>query len=328
MAESNLHKFDPEEHSDGVYEAFCDFVSQFHYEYDAICKEPPKELDNNEKTEWREQNKRKIFLGKYSSRTLQQEFEQVTTETERISMKFSDAVARLKEHFKVASNTTLANFKFHKLEQSSSESFDAFTIRVRHEAKICDFSCGNAGCSVSDTLVRDQIIIGTRNDDIRRNALKEQWGLKDLMSKGRSLETASRGAMMIKKEVVTTDILRTKRPGKYSRKLSVKNSESYDNKKRQMCNSCSSLTCKGGKKCPGVKVDCFACGKRGHFKGAAICKKKPKKKTLRIESDTDSSAESLPSSSTEGSSSESSESDKTHHSKTYRANKTRCVRKE
>ena len=36
------------------------------------------------------------------------------------------------------------------------------------------FKCASDDCTVSDTLFRDQIIIGVRDDDLRKNALKEQ----------------------------------------------------------------------------------------------------------------------------------------------------------
>ena len=66
-----IQKFDPEEHKNNVYEAFCKFVEEFAYEYDAITKDPPKDLDAAAKIEWINPNKRKVFLGKFASRNLQ-----------------------------------------------------------------------------------------------------------------------------------------------------------------------------------------------------------------------------------------------------------------
>ena len=105
----------------------------------------------------------------------------------------------LKTRFKAANNTTLANFEFHKIHQHEEESLDAFIVRVKHEANNCDFTPDNPDCSVKDTLARDQIIIGTTNDEIRRHALKNQWNLSDLIQNGRQLEAAARGANRIKK---------------------------------------------------------------------------------------------------------------------------------
>ena len=74
MNKISTPKFDPEEHQNNVYEAFSDFVDEFTYEYDAIAKDPPKDLDENAKAAWIEQNKRKVFLGKFASRNLQKHF--------------------------------------------------------------------------------------------------------------------------------------------------------------------------------------------------------------------------------------------------------------
>ena len=45
-------KFDPEEHQNNLYEAFVEFLDEFTYEYDAIAKDPPKDLDAAAKTAW------------------------------------------------------------------------------------------------------------------------------------------------------------------------------------------------------------------------------------------------------------------------------------
>ena len=50
MAEAfSLQKFDPEDHPNSAYEAFCEFVDEFQYEYDAVAKEPPNELNEAQK---------------------------------------------------------------------------------------------------------------------------------------------------------------------------------------------------------------------------------------------------------------------------------------
>ena len=57
-----LLKFDQEEHKGNAYQAFQEFISSYAYEYDAVSKEPPKELEADVKTAWIEQNKRKLCL--------------------------------------------------------------------------------------------------------------------------------------------------------------------------------------------------------------------------------------------------------------------------
>ena len=141
-------------------------------------------------------------------------------------------------------------------------------------------------------MSRDQIIIGTTNESIRRHALKNQWGLNDLIKNGREIEAAARGAQLLKKEE-TIKVKRVK-PGKYSGKSQRRHNEKPKiSENVERCKCCTSRTCKGGKHCPGFKIKCFDCGVIGHFKGTAICKKKGSSKgTRRVESDSDKNTDS------------------------------------
>ena len=260
--------------------------------YDAVSKEPPKELDAAQKAAWIEQNKRKLFLGRYASPNLQRAFEEVTDEDERSTISFKDMKTKLEAHFKTGSNTTLANFEFRKLSQKDEESFEVFANRVTHDARNCDFTCDSATCTVRATLARDQIITGVISDEIRKHALKNQWALQDLIKNGRQLEAASSGAAKMKNsphpdDAPSSRAYRTK-PGTYSNK----NTRNFEKKPAPKCVNCSSKACPGGKKCPGTKMECFDCGKKGHFRNAESCRKKKsrKKPTRRVKSDDETSS--------------------------------------
>ena len=206
-------------------------------------------------------------------------------------------VNKFRERFKLSCNTSLANYKFRKLVQKESESFDLFVIRVKKECSSCNFKCASAACTVANTMVRDQIIFGTTNDDIRRVALHEEWDLETLIKKGRSLEAATSGAQKIKsgsnthsrrEEGEYSRVNRTQ-PKKYSRKYNAnKENKSARNKERTSCDSCNSSKCGGKKLCPGKNVTCFACNKRGHFKGAKICKQRNSARRLESKSESQS----------------------------------------
>ena len=60
MATTSIVKFDPEAHRDNLYDSFCEFVDSFHYEFDAVTKDPP-EGDVNTQAAWIEQIKGKYF---------------------------------------------------------------------------------------------------------------------------------------------------------------------------------------------------------------------------------------------------------------------------
>lgn len=289
MAYGGLPKFDPELHKGNTYDAFMDFIDSFAYEYDAIAKEPPSTLKEQAEIDaWVQQNKRKQFLGRFASRNCQKDYEEEVPQENRDNMTFKGMVEALQKRYKPTKNTTLSNFEFHKLEQREEESFDLFVNRVRHEAAACEFKC-NENCTVQDILVRDQIIFGTLNDEIRKNALKQQWNLQDLILNGRTLEAASTGASKIASNNrlpadQNSDIRKVRKPGKYSRKK-----KAHDRLKgkppKLTCSKCSSKSCDGGKSCPGKNIVCFACKKKGHFKGSKACKvhSNRDKQTNRVE---------------------------------------------
>ena len=92
-------KFDPEDHKNNVYEAFVEFVDEFKYEYDAIAKDPPKDLDDDARAAWVKQNKRKVFLGKFASRNLQKDFEEAVTEAQQSTITYDEMITALKTHY-------------------------------------------------------------------------------------------------------------------------------------------------------------------------------------------------------------------------------------
>ena len=164
----------------------------------------------------------------------------------------------------------MANYEFHKLEQKDKESFDAWCTRVQHAAKTCDFSCAHNDCTVPKTLCRDRIVSGGLSDEISKHALKNQWGLDDLIKNGRQLEAASLGVQKMKRDSPLTArrVGGRRKPGKYSNKNQQQFEKQAYKPSKSKCVSCSSRVCQGGKKCPGTKIECFDCGKKGHFRGA------------------------------------------------------------
>ncbi len=89
-----LQKFDPAAHPGNVHDAFSDFVEAYAYEYAAIAKPVP--AGTQDIPAWTEQDKRKIFLGRFASRNLQRDFEDETEEAERTTITFTAAIAKLK----------------------------------------------------------------------------------------------------------------------------------------------------------------------------------------------------------------------------------------
>ena len=135
--------------------------------------------------------------------------------------------------------------------------------------------------NVEDTLIGDQVIIGTYNKDIRKNALHHLWNLSDLTIKCRQLEVATYGTDVIAAAGTTmdtsygTNVDRIHHPGKYSKKKKAHDrmSSSAPASTHVKCTTCSSSHCKGGQACAAYKQKCFACGDHGHFRDAKACQK-------------------------------------------------------
>ena len=89
-----LHKFDPAEHPGNTYDAFCEYVESFAYEYEAIAKAPP--AGTTDVAGWIAVDKRRQLLGRFASRNLQKDFEDETVEGQRATLTFEQTVTLLK----------------------------------------------------------------------------------------------------------------------------------------------------------------------------------------------------------------------------------------
>ena len=129
---------------------------------------------------------------------MRRKYEDITTEAERPTMTFRAMVTTFRTAFERNTSRTLANFKFRQLKQNQGEAFDQFVIRVKKESKSCSFKCTSDTCTAADTIIRDQILIGTSDDMLRERALAENLSLEDLIIRGESMEAAVNGSRKLK----------------------------------------------------------------------------------------------------------------------------------
>ena len=207
--------FDPDRHAEETLKWFNEFIEMFKLRYKAHYPDPPKlsiyvaierwKLTNEDakptleqydaiKAEWQSKDKIAKFLGMYASKRFYDDFKvPVPTEEGRDSCDWPSFVKAMNEYYKPTANCTLQNFHFRALQQASDESFTAFCNRVGQEAKHCEFKCESSTCSAEEIAIRDQTIIGLKDDFIREEALKHSWKLSDLRTNGMRLESAARG---------------------------------------------------------------------------------------------------------------------------------------
>ena len=108
----------------------------------------------------------------------------------------------MREYYKPTENSTLKKFHFRDLQQKSEETFKDLCSRVALESRHCSFKCDSEDCTAQDTATRDQIIIGTRYQNIREEALLKSWDLQTLRTEGMKMESAMKSGSEIGGEEV------------------------------------------------------------------------------------------------------------------------------
>ena len=291
---SNQIYFDPDEHPEDTLKSFDEFVKVFSLRYDAQYPDPPKvslesaierwkitnttetiqnpkpDLDQYDKicSGWRAKDKVTKLLGMFSSHKLYEDWCIAEPEgSARDKAKWNDFVTTMRTYYKPTENHTLKHFHFRSISQNPDENFPRFCNRVEAEAKHCNFNCENGGCTAQEVAIRDQILIGTTDNAIRDEALKQAWSLKNLRIEGMKMESAARSGALLSGDSPVNKM------GKYS------NLKSGEHKTKQ--NTCSCYNCgnkvtgsifKHKQKCPAKSHQCQKCQKSGHF--ASVCKSK------------------------------------------------------
>ena len=81
---------------------------------------------------------------------------------------------------------------------------------MEKEANHCQFNRTHKECTLKNVAIRDQIVIGQINDEIRQESPKNAWNLKDLRGSGARIENACKGASEISGQTAINKV------GKYS----------------------------------------------------------------------------------------------------------------
>ena len=296
MSTGNL-VFDPDTHPKDTLKQFKEFIRLFQLNYDARFPDPPKasmdhavdrwkvehttaqvtdpkpnvqqfdEIRDN----WQSKDKVKKVIGMFSTPRLSSDWEAAEPDAQiRKDSTFNQFVDKMETYYKPTENLTLMNFQFRELTQKNGETFPAFCSRIESEAKMCKFKCPSATCTAENIAVRDQIIIGTNNSTIRKEALIKSWDLTDLKKGGTQLESAVRGEAEISGAVGGADVNKL---GKYSFSHN-KNRSSQNNHNKPpkdiTCYNCNEIfngpAFKHREVCKAKNHKCPNCRRTGHFK--------------------------------------------------------------
>ena len=170
-------------------------------------------------------------------------------------------------------NLSLHRFIFLSYRQVEGESFDQFVTTLRKLSSSCDFE------TLKDSLIKDMIIIGTRDKKLQEKLLsKPTVTLTQVIEAGQAAEQSRKHKKTLnEKEYLHVD------------KVHVKEAKGYSKSDMIMkCRYCSYQHQRG--KCPAYNKYCSKCSQKGHF--AKCCTKKDKKVAAvkKIESHSSSSS--------------------------------------
>lgn len=178
---------------------------------------------------------------------------------------------RFTEYFTPRTNVTYERYMFNRLHQEENEPFDCFITKLKTQIKKCDFG------AISDSLLVDKIIIGIKNEDLRKKLLTEE---------NLTLERAVNACKINEQtslqldNMISSKTVESVKAKKHNHNKSGKpGNDDFD------CRRCG--TKHGRKQCPAYKKKCETCGIPGHV--AAVCRSKSKaKKTVNLVQESDS----------------------------------------
>ena len=199
---------------------------------------------------------------------------------------YDAAKTSLNTYFQPKRNVAFEVFKFRSAKQSADENLDAYHTRLRQLAKTC-------ALVDADREIAAQIIAGTKDNRLRRKALREDADLKKLLETGRAFEISETQATALeetKPSAIVNKVDNKSSNGQSRRGRSGRrnfNNPKYrsNSKSRQTdrryeghpasndkCGHCGGKPHRSKDKCPAYGKECRACKKMHHF--ARVCRSK------------------------------------------------------
>ena len=193
--------------------------------------------------------------------------------------KVDTIIAKFDEHFTGDVNETYERYKFNQRNQEAGENFDAYLTALRNMTDTCNFyTCP----TMKDSLIRDRIVLGIRNDNARKRLLQERkLDLKKCIDICRTSESVTTHMQVIGRKLEEVHwINKAKGPPKTSGRRSDRPEHLPDRSSSQSrklkCKFCLKIHLMKKELCPALGKRCSVCGKMNHWRGSEICERKDK----------------------------------------------------
>ena len=212
-------------------------------------------------TEVAERKRAAVFLACVGSaaqsvfRTFKFDREEDKSEVQKIIMAFD-------RHCIGEANVTYERYMFHQRVQQPNECFDDFLADVRKLARTCEFE------QLEDSLIRDRIVVGIRDEPTRRRLLQvKKLSLSDAIEACKANEATSR-RIRVMGGAGEVEALRHESSSTRDRRASFKSREQTGSREQnnRRCYNCDRLHGSGPREaCPAFGQRCRKCLKLHHY---------------------------------------------------------------
>ncbi|XP_062556917.1 uncharacterized protein K02A2.6-like [Armigeres subalbatus] len=179
------------------------------------------------------------------------------------------ALKKLDEHFEPMRRKNYERHLFRQILQKSDERFADFVLRLRIQAKRCEFDKYDAR-EVNDRII-EQIVEGCKSTELRRNILAKDLSLEDIVTLGTTLADVQDQMKQLDRNQSEG-----KPTGSFNHGVN-KVFRSGPSTKWRSGGQHNKATYSWVNPTKTTDRNCFACGYRGHLKGDPLCRAKSAK---------------------------------------------------
>lgn len=205
------------------------------------------------------------------------------------------AISTLEAHFQPCRRRTYERHVFRQIAQLPGERFGDFVMKLRVQAKRCDFDL--KGTSVTESMIIDQIAEKCSSSALRKKVLEKDRPLEEVVAIGKTMEDVELQCKEMSQtekykatvETVNKVNFQRKVPPSVSGYRSLDRSHDFRGDRRQYVNTQSRFKPDGRPNWnvpsnPRMAVKgtderhpnfdariCFGCGRRGHLRGGSVC---------------------------------------------------------